>query len=324
MNSFSKIIPVLRSKIIEIDRSVNQIFFPEQNIYARNFPIYQSALLLLFFTFLFSLVGKILPANGFIGFDWVNFFGIGNIPPFYPPWTKFVVGLINWQLLIGLTLAGFAYAVIRRGIHPLSIIITFFCLPLFWTLFLGQLEALVLFGFIGIPWLAPLILLKPQVSFFSFFEKKKWLLVLLVFLVFTVLIYGFWPEIMFNVESYYQEGRYPQNIGIGFYGLPLALVMLWLSRGDMDMLMLAGTFAVSHIIPYNMLPFIPAVARLKPKQALIAAILSWLPFSANWIGPIGWWLGWLLPAWIWAHLALRRYPESKITIWFTKAFRMLM
>ncbi len=112
---------------------------------------------------------------------------------------------------------------------------------------------------------------------------------------------------MFAVNSYYAEGRYIQDISIGIAGVFVALPMFWFSRGDMDMLMLSGAFVTPHLIPYNMLPFTSAIARLKPIPAVIACLLSWLPFSANWLGSWGWWLGWLFVIWLWGWLAASRY-----------------
>jgi hypothetical protein len=77
----------------------------------------------------------------------------------------------------------------------------------------------------------------------------------------------------------------------------------------MDMLMASGAFILPHLIPYNLLPLTPALARVKPWQAGIAMVLSWLPFSANWIGPSGWMLGWFYVIWLWLCLAAQRYPE---------------
>jgi hypothetical protein len=63
------------------------------------------------------------------------------------------------------------------------------------------------------------------------------------------------------------------------------------------------------LIPYNLLPVIPSIARLKPLPAALAMLLSWLPLSANWLGPKGWWLGWFFVVWLWAMLAVERYPQ---------------
>jgi hypothetical protein len=106
--------------------------------------------------------------------------------------------------------------------------------------------------------------------------------------------------------------RASQDISIGLIGIPLSLVLMWFSRGDMDMLMLAGATCVPYLIPYHLMPAAPAIARLKPWKAVVAGLLSWLPLSANWIGPSGWWLGWLFVAWLWLNLAARRYPASFI------------
>lgn len=81
------------------------------------------------------------------------------------------------------------------------------------------------------------------------------------------------------------------------------------------MLMASGAFVSPHIIFYNLLPLNPAVARLKPRAAIIALLLSFLTLSSNWIGPVGWWLGWSFVLWIWLNLAAQRYPNSRFLNW---------
>ncbi len=288
------------------------ILFPECEIFNNKISRGKQFILFGILSFFFSFAGNILKPGGMIGFDWIQFYSQGIVPTFYPPWTQMVVKPLSWSMLIGITLAGFALAALKRAVHPISVAVAFFSLPLMWTLFLGQLEGIVLVGLLGIPWLAPLALIKPQVSIFAFGARKKYFLVVIFFLLLSLLIWGLWPIQTLNVESYYAEGRYPQNIGMGWWGLPLALITLWFSRGDMDMLMLGGTFLLPHLIPYNLLPVIPAIARLKPKPAIVAVLLSWLPMSANWIGPIGWWLGWLNIIWVWGFLAADRYNRKKL------------
>jgi hypothetical protein len=283
--------------------------FPKREIYNRQWPFWQSASLFVFFGIAFYIVGLFIPANGFVAFDWVHVFSPNKIPPFYPPWDHYV-SLINWPLLVGLGMAGIAVATLKRSVHILSTVAVLLSLPVFWTIFLGQLEGLVVVGLLALPWLTPLALLKPQVSFFAFGAKKSYLLAFLVWIAISLVIWGFWPARMFAVNSYYAEGRYVQDIAIGWIGIVVALPLFWFSRGDMDMLMVAGAFMTPHLIPYSMLPFTPAVARLKPLPAFAACILSWLPFSSNWLGPGGWWLGWLFVAWLWACLAIKRYSRK--------------
>jgi hypothetical protein len=283
--------------------------FPNQPVFFRTFSWPRKLLLLGIMTAAFSLLGLLLPPGGYVGFDWTHFFGIGVIAPFQPPWTKAFTDLLTWPLLVGLGLAAFSLAALQRSVHPASIAAAFFCLPLLWTIFLGQIEGIALLGLVGLPWLAPLALLKPQITFFAFGARRVYILAFVVVMLVSFLVFGPWWNAMLNVESFYAEGRYPQNIALGWWGLPVFLATLWFSRGDMDMLMLSGAFITPHLIPYNLLPLTPAIARLRPRYALIAALLSWLPLvCANFLGEWGWWTGWIFPAWLWINLAQKRYP----------------
>jgi len=294
-------------------RRASEILFPEQEIYQRRLSARAAVLWFIPLTAFFTLMAALIPMDGFLGFDWVNFWGIQRVPPFYPPWTLIVVRYLTYPLLIGLTLAAFAIAAIRRSVHPLSAAAAFLCLPLIWTLFLGQLEGLALLGLLGLPWLVPLALIKPQISFFGLGARRSYVLAFLLWMIISILIWGNWPASMLAVESAYAEGRYPQNIALGWWGLPFFLAAIWFSRGDMDMLMACGAFISPHLIFYNLLPLTPAVARLKPLAALVALLLSYLTLSSNEIGPIGWWLGWGFAPWIWINLAVQRYPNSRLS-----------
>ncbi|MHB8134699.1 MAG: hypothetical protein ACYDH1_10795 [Anaerolineaceae bacterium] len=309
----------LKSKQLIFARKWEAILFPDQKIFTDKFTWKQLTFLFVILTILFSFLGKLLPLGGMIGFDWVNFYGQGRVPPFYPPWTIEIVNHLSWPILIGITTASFAIAALRRSIHPISLAVSFFCLPLLWTLFLGQLEGIVLVGLSWMPWLVPLALIKPQVSIFAFGARKKYIAIVLLFLALSFVIWGFWPIRTLNVESFYAEGRYEQNIGIGLWGIPVALIALWLSRGDMDMMMLSGCLVLPHLIPYNLLPVSPAITRLRPFPAFVAVILSLTPLLANFIGPIGWWFGWLFILWLWINLAVMRYPQHKFSRFFAKS-----
>ena len=291
-------------------RTLLNLVFPNQIAFNRNLSFIKRSGIFLATTLLITAIVSFLPPpNGFVGFDWVNIFSKTGAPPFYPPWTDLVLNILSWPLLIGITIGAFTTMTLERAVHPFSAVAAFLCLPLFWTIFLGQLEGISLFGLLFIPWLAPLILIKPQITVFAFLNRKRDLLVLGIFLLISLMIWKLWPAKVFAVESFYGEGRYQQNIGLGLWGMPIALVLLWFSRGDMDLLMLAGSFALYHLIPYNLLPVIPAVARLKPGQAWLCVLFSWLPFASNWIGPMGWWSGWIFVLFLWLSVFRSTYPE---------------
>ena len=306
---------------LEKNRGINKIMetlFPERSI-TRKIPLYKQLLLCIVLYCFFYIGSNVIFADNYRGFDWVFFWGINHVPPFYPPWTSLVIYLLNWHSLVSITLTAILLAVLLRATHLISASLVFFTLPLFWTIFLGQLEGLSVLGILWLPWLAPLALIKPQISFFAFGAKKIYLIGLVIFLLISILIWGLWPIQTLSTNSFYTEGRSEKDISIGLYGIFIAIPLLWLSRGDIDMLMVAGAFFTTHLIPYNLLPVIPSIARLKPFPALIAVLLSWLPFSAIWLGPKGWWLGWLFIIWLWTALAFDRYPEIKKSILLKRA-----
>ncbi len=284
-----------------------EALFPKQAIFSRRWTLQQQWALFLALGVAFYALGVFIPANGFIAFDWVQVFSTGRSLPFYPPWAALVTRPLTWPLLVSLSLAGVGLAALKRAVHPVSAVAVFLSLPVFWTVFLGQLEGLVVVGLLGLPWLVPLALLKPQISAFALGARKSYLVAGLVWVGLSLLLWGPWPLRMLAVNSYYAEGRYVQDIALGWAGVVVAAPLFWLSRGDPDMLMLSGAFMTPHLIPYNLLPLAPAIARLKPAPALAACLLSWLPFAANWVGRAGWWLGWGFVIWLWAGLAVRRY-----------------
>ncbi len=289
----------------------NQMLFPEQNIFARSISGPRQIALFVGLAIVFSGVGLLVPADGWVAYDWVNFFSRWVVPPFYPPWGPYLVAWLTWPGLVGLSLAAVSLAILKRAPHRLSAVGAFIALPVFWTIFLGQLEGLIVLGLLALPWLTPFALLKPQVSFFAFGARRSHLIAAVTTILVSMLIFGPWPLRMLAVESYFPEGRYPNNIGLGLWGAVVAVPLFWFSRGDMDMLMTAGCFMTPRLLPYSLLPMVPGVARLPPRAAMVAGLLSWLPLSANWLGPGGWWLGWIFVGFVWLNLAGERYPHLK-------------
>ncbi len=249
------------------------ILFPKVEIYARQVPPWAQIVLVTIFATVGVGLAKFIPAGGLIGFDWIVYFSRGYVEPLYPPWGSWIVARLTWETLIGLSLGGVSLAVLKRSVHPVSAVCALLALPMLWTLFLGQLEGLITLGLAGLPWLVMLALLKPQLSTFAFGARPVYIAAFFVWLAISFVIWGWWPATMFGFESYYGEGRLVTDISLHGFGVPLALLMFWVSRGDMDMLMLSGTFATLYLLPYNLLPVVPAIARLRPRSAILAVLL---------------------------------------------------
>jgi len=253
------------------------------------------ALTWLLLTAVFTAAACLLPCQLPLAFDWLHFFeNAHNIPAYYPPWTGFVCQLLTWPLLIGLTLSTYAVAVMKRAQSVASAVAAFFAMPLWWVLFLGQLDGLALLGVMDLPWLVPLALMKPQVAAFGIFARRKSVIAAVCFVLLSFAFWGFWPTSIFTYPIKRVDLiRYPQQIGLGLWGLPLAMLVLWVVPGwNTDKLMLAGVFVTPALIPYQLLPLMPAIARLPWWLAWIVALSSWLPVMSNWLGGMGWWLAW--------------------------------
>lgn len=181
------------------------------------------------------------------GNDWIFCFATAEIiPAHYPPWTKLVLGCLTWDTLIGLTLSTYIVAVLRRARSVASAILAFLAMPLTWVVWLGQLDGLPFLGVLGLPWLVPLVLLKPQVAAFALLAKRKYLIAAVIFLLVSLAIWGLWPADLF---TYRQEGREHWDIALRLWGLPLAALVMWLVPGwDTDKLMLAGACVTWHLM----------------------------------------------------------------------------
>lgn len=288
--------------------------FPPREIYRRRIPAWAQIGLVLALAALGAGAAHFLPADGKVGYDWVNYFGRGHVDKIYPPWGDWVVASLTWEWLVGLTVAGVGLAVLKRASHPVSAASVLLTLPFVWTIFLGQLEGLITLGLNVLPWLTPLSLLKPQIATFAFGARRAYVVGFIVWIAVSLLLWPHWITAMLTFEDYY-GARLFNDISLRGWGIAVALVLLWFSRGDMDMLMFAGAFGTLYLLPYNMLPAVPALARLKPRAAVIACLLSWLPLSANWVGRGGWWLGWLFIGYVWMCLAVERYPQLAARTW---------
>ena len=242
----------------------------------------------------FTALSTFLPSQLPFAYDYHKFFFTpSRFPPYYPPWSHWIITPLRYSALAGLTLSSFAAIVFLRTRSLAVAVITFFNLPLFWTLYLGQVDGLVLLGLLGLPWLAPLVLIKPQVAALPLLARRRWMVFAALFLAGSLLLWPLWPIRMIRL-GFSAHHTQPQDIALGWWGLLPALYLLWkMPKHDPDWWMVTNALITPCLNPYNLLPLMPAAARLPFPWALAIALTSWLPLSANWVGPWGWYLGWL-------------------------------
>jgi hypothetical protein len=82
---YGKTIMNIKENISRANTKLN-FLLPETPIYQRSLTRFQTFFLFILCGVIFFVVGLLIPANGFIAFDWVHVFALSKIPPFYPPW----------------------------------------------------------------------------------------------------------------------------------------------------------------------------------------------------------------------------------------------
>lgn len=244
---------------------------------------------------IFYMVGSFIP----VGFDWRIFFSQGSLPSIWTPWTAVVIRLLNFPLLVALTLFAVVFRTYQNSKSPLPVFLAVLSLPTLWVLILGNLDGLVLIGLVVLPWGVPLVLMKPQLAAFVLLAKKSYLIFGLLWLIVSVIIWGPWPLHFLVVLEPDWNAEWVQDITLFPWGILLAIPLLWFSRGDEDLLMAAGSFATPHLFPYHFLILMPALGRMSRRWMVICWIISWSPLLANWLGTAAWHFGNLFVLLLW-------------------------
>lgn len=252
------------------------------------------------------LVGLIIPQ----GFDWEMYFSKGRIHPIWTPWTTIVIRFINWPFVVAITLFSIIFRAFSYNKSPIPIALAILSLPTIWVLYMGNLDGLVLAGLILLPWGIPLSLMKPQLSAFALLAKRNSFIAGIVWFLISLIIWGLWPVNFLMVLTPEWKAGWVQDITLFPWGLFIALPLLWLSRGDEDLLMAAGSFATPHLFPYHFILLMPAIARMNKFWMIICWAISWTPLSANWFGPIGWHMGNVLSGCIWIGISLSKRNQK--------------
>lgn len=212
--------------------------------------------------------------------------------------------MLNPAAIFALTISSMAARAYGYRRSAVGIALALVSLPTLWVLHLGEVSGITVLGLLLLPWGVPLVLLKPQVAAFALLAKRKWFIAGCVWVLISLLIWGFWPLRLLVVQGSEWKATYPQDITLFPWGLILALPLLWFSRRDEDLLMAAGSLATPHLFPYHFIVLMPALSRMRVRWALATWLVTWLPLLANWLGPKAWHLGNLASVMFWLGIRL--------------------
>ena len=249
------------------------------------------------------------------GFDWQHFFGQGRYPKFWMPWTKAIVDFLDYPSIFAITLLSLGLRVYRNKPRLPVLLATMFFMatsPItIWMLHLGNVDGLVMLGLLVLPIGAPLVLIKPQVASFALLAKRSSLIFTTLWLLLSFVIWGFWPVTWLKFFTPEWDMEWVQDIALFPWGLIPALVLMWFSQGDEDLLMAAGSLASPHLFLYHFIVLMPAFARMRYAWMVVSWLGSFLFLLANWYGDWAWHLGNLMSFFFWFGIYFSMPPEKR-------------
>jgi hypothetical protein len=251
-------------------------------------------------------IGTFLPE----GFDWKVYYKVGRYHPIWTPWTRYIIMALNYPAIFALTVLGIALRAYRYKRSALPLLLAMLSLPTLWVFFMGNLDGLVLVGFLLMPLGVPLVTMKPQVAAFALLAKKNWFVAGAVWGILSLLIWGFWPQNLLMVVQPEWRMEWTQDISLFPWGILLGAPLLWLSRGDEDLLMAAGSLLTPHLFPYHFILLVPAMARMNGLWMVLTWAVSWTPLLSNYLGDWAWHFGNLMSIFFWLGIVLNS-PELR-------------
>jgi hypothetical protein len=261
-------------------------------------------------TFTFILIGSILifplvSKLPLVGWDWYYFFNANN-PVYnifskncaYPPFAQYIIQLFTWMdwrtslgLLNSITIMSITIATWKNGGKYFSIVFALTMPPLWFLMWVGHPDGLVLLGLItGI---IPLIIMKPILSVFALLSKRNLFIWSIVFVVISLLIWPDWFTSMGNATMGHET-----DIGWAKMGWPLLILGGLLVAGagkDPYRLMAAGCFITPYLMPYHMTLIIPAVGKTRGWRQIVVWLSSWFVFLGTGLQGNGQFLSFVFP-----------------------------
>lgn len=228
------------------------------------------------------LVGR-LPM---IGWDWYYFFNrydpVYNLTAAasaYPPYTVYFIEALTWMdwrrslsYLNALTLVTIAIATWLNGGRYGSIVMALLSPPVWFLMWIGHPDGLALLGLV-INFI-PLALIKPQLTIFSLFSRKRRLVWTLVFLCLTLLVWPAWP-LRLGSATLTHEAAFGWIVS-GWPVLVLGVILLLGAGTHPYRLMAAGLLVSPYLMPYNLAVLLPAIGQVRGYRQVLIWASAWL------------------------------------------------
>jgi len=223
-----------------------------------------------------------------LGYDWHRLFYPGVLDQ-YPPWMGFIFEpfrLISWRgslaLVNSISIIGVAVItacqtkkVIWDGLH--AALLALLTPPLWFLLWDGQIDGLVLISLLILPWSVPLALLRPQILGWVLLFRRRWAYSMVAWIGASFVFWGWWLD-----DSLRRSGgsiSHPTAMGWAVLGWPillLGLLMLLQSKGEPWRILAASMVAAPYLQPYHMVLLLPSLG-------LISGWKRWLLWGWAWV-----------------------------------------
>ncbi len=275
-----------------------------------------------------ALLGQIR----FLGHDWAAYFArqdsgfvIQRPNPSYPPWVLNVIlrpltelppytglAILNGLTLAALTVLTFRYARFRFPEQPAPAyagVLLVILSPLPWaTLWLGQVDVMLLLGLVSMPFGVPLLLGKLHTGVWAGLASRRDFLWCAAWGVLSILIWGFWP-LPILTQTTDLVLSHPITMGWRALSPALALlgaILLLLTDRDPLRLIAAGSFISPYMMPYHYLVLLPALGKTYGWRQVLLWATSWIFVAVMGIAtPETKWLSLSFPLLVWIFLAPR-------------------
>jgi len=231
-----------------------------------------------------------------LGFDWRVYFWARDFQQ-YPPWTEWALApllALPWRLglsgLNALLLTTVAIAVSREVYLKAGritssttsealgcVLLALFTPPVMILLWVGNIEAVAMFGMLIMPVGVAWVLLKPHLGLWAVLSRRSWMIWAAAFGIVTLVVWQLWPMRVLGTVS--ERIQHPSAFGWASLGWPmilLGILLLFRTPPEPLALMAAGCFFSPFLMPQHFVLFLPALGKVRGGRRLVLWAAAWL------------------------------------------------